>query len=126
MLKSIAVAFVLALLLVFPSWSQSPFGTDPPPPVIKSTAQSAPVPAEAALIPAVKMMEEFKDSDVKFDVNELVNILRDPRHEGWVLAAYPDPRTGQPLIGAGFSLDLTERQHPQTDPLNPHQFLEPS
>ncbi len=71
-------------------------------------------------------MEEFKDSDVKFDVNELVNILRDPRHEGWVLAAYPDPRTGQPLIGAGFSLDLPEREHPQTDPLNPHQFLEPS
>ncbi len=126
MLKSIAVAFVLALSLVFPSWSQSPFGTDPAPPVITPAAQSAPVPAEAAVIPAVKMMEEFKDSDVKFDVNELVNILRDPRHEGWVLAAYPDPRTGQPLIGAGFSLDLPERQHPQTDPLNSHQFLEPS
>lgn len=72
------------------------------------------------------MMEEFKDSDVKFDIKELVDILRDRRHEGWVLAAYPDPRTGQPLIGAGFSLDLPERQHPQTDPLNPRQFLEPS
>jgi hypothetical protein len=124
MLKSIVVAFVFTPLLVFPAWSQSPFGTDPLPPVTSSTAQSAPT--EAAVIPAVKMMEEFKDSDVKFDVNELVNILRDPRHEGWVLAAYPDPRTGQPLIGAGFSLDLPERQHPQTDPLNPHQFLEPS
>jgi hypothetical protein len=72
------------------------------------------------------MMADFKDSGVKFDVNELVDILRDRRHEGWVLAAYPDPRTGQPLTGAGFSLDLPEREHPQTDPLNPNQFLEPS
>jgi len=126
MLKFIVVVIVLTLLQVFPAWAQSPFGTDPPPPVTTSTALSAPVPAEAPVIPAVKMMEEFKDSDVKFDLNELVNILRDPRHEGWVLAAYPDPRTGQPLIGGGFSLDLPERQHPQTDPLNPHQFLEPS
>ena len=71
-------------------------------------------------------MEEFKDTDVKFDMNELVDILRDRRHEGWVLAAYPDPRTAQPLIGAGFSLDLPEREHPQFDPNNPHPFLEPS
>ena len=55
-----------------------------------------------------------------------MGILRDRRHEGWVLAAYPDPRTGQPLIGAGFSLDLPERLHLQRDPLNPHPFLEPS
>jgi len=72
------------------------------------------------------MMEEFKDTDVKFDMNELVDILRDRRHEGWVLAAYPDPRTAQPLIGAGFSLDLPEREHPQLDANNPHPFLEPS
>jgi hypothetical protein len=72
------------------------------------------------------MLEEFKNSDVKFDLNELVDILRDRRHEGWVLAAYPDPRTSQPLIGAGFSLDLPERPHPQVDPLNPHPFLEAS
>lgn len=71
-------------------------------------------------------MEEFKDADVKFDMNELVDILRDRRHEGWVLAAYPDPRTAQPLIGAGFSLDLPEREHPQFDANNPHPFLEPS
>jgi hypothetical protein len=72
------------------------------------------------------MMADFKDSDVKFDINELVDVLRDRRHEGWVLAAYPDPRTGQPLIGAGFSLDLPERAHLQTDSFNPHPFLEPS
>jgi hypothetical protein len=75
---------------------------------------------------AVRMIEDFKDSDVKFDLNQLVDILRDRRHEGWVLAAYPDPRTAQPLIGAGFSLDLPEREHPQLDALNPHPFLEPS
>jgi hypothetical protein len=34
--------------------------------------------------------------------------------------------TRQPLIWAGFSLDLPEREHTQTDPLNLHQFLEPS
>ena len=72
------------------------------------------------------MLEEFKESDVKFDLNELTEILRDRRHEGWVLAAYPDPRTTQPLIGAGFSLDLPERPHPQPDPQNPHPFLEAS
>ncbi len=82
--------------------------------------------SEAAPTPAVQMIEGFKDTDIKFDLNELLDILRDHRHEGWVLAAYPDPRTSQPLIGAGFSLDLPTREHPQTDPLNPHPFLEPS
>jgi hypothetical protein len=52
--------------------------------------------------------------------------LRDPKHESWVLAAYPDPKTGRPLIGAGFSLDVQATDHPQLDPLNPHIFLEPS
>lgn len=80
----------------------------------------------AEQIPAVRMISGFKDADIKFNLNELVDILRDRRHEGWVLAAYPDPRTAQPLIGAGFSLDLPEREHPQTDSLNSHPFLEPS
>lgn len=87
----------------------------------------APVASPDALSsPAVRMLEDFKNADVKFDVNELTEILRDRRHEGWVLAAYPDPKTGQPLIGAGFSLDLPVREHPQPDSLNPHPFLEPS
>ena len=43
-----------------------------------------------------------------------------------MLAAYPDPKTSRPLIGAGFGLDIEAVQHPQSDPLNPHQFLEPS
>jgi len=43
-----------------------------------------------------------------------------------VLAAYPDPKTSRPLIGAGFSLDVQHIDHPQLDPLNPHPFIEPS
>jgi hypothetical protein len=74
----------------------------------------------------VEQLLAFKDSDLKFDLRDLMEILRDRRHEGWVLAAYPDPKTGHPLIGAGFSLDLPEREHPQLDQLNPHLFIEPS
>lgn len=92
-------------------------------------ALAATVPDQAAPIvasPAVRILRSFKDSDIKFNLNDLMDALRDKRHEGWVLAAYPDPKTSQPLIGAGFTLDLPERQHAQTDPLNPHPFLEPS
>ena len=116
----------MALFLSLPALSQNPSGADPNTLAGAPATQSAQVPSEAAVNPAVRMIANFRDSDVKFDVNALVDILRDRRHEGWVLAAYPDPRTGQPLIGAGFSLDLPEREHTQTDPLNPHQFLEPS
>jgi hypothetical protein len=103
-----------------------------------SSASAIPVPStipgtiarasqEAAALPdAVKTLMDFRASDAKFDVDDLMDVLRDKRHEGWVLAAYPDPKTGQPLIGAGFSLDLPERIHIQRDPLNPHPFLEPS
>jgi hypothetical protein len=73
-----------------------------------------------------QVLLDFKDSDIKFSLPEMMEILRDHRHEGWVLAAYPDPNTGRPLIGAGFSLDVQPTVHPQRDPLNPHPFLEPS
>lgn len=76
--------------------------------------------------PAVQALLAFHDSDVRFRLPDLMDILRDRRHEGWVLTAYPDPKTSRPLIGAGFSLDLPERPHLQLDPLNPHGFLEPS
>ena len=69
---------------------------------------------------------DFKEAEIKFNLQSLMNTLRDQQHEGWVLAAYPDPNTHRPLIGAGFSLDVPAREHPQTDPLNPRQFLEPS
>jgi hypothetical protein len=69
---------------------------------------------------------DFKDSDIKFSLRSLMSTLRDRGHEGWVLAAYPDPKTKRPLIGAGFSLDVQAVDHPQTDLLNPHLFVEPS
>ena len=69
---------------------------------------------------------DFKDSDIKFKLETLMNILRDSRHESWVLSAYPDPKTDRPLIGAGFSLDVMATHHIQRDPLNPNQFIEPS
>lgn len=69
---------------------------------------------------------EFDVTGAKFGIESLMRVLKDSKHEGWVLAAYPDPKTGRPLIGAGFSLDVEAREHVQSDPLNPHQFLEPS
>jgi len=95
---------------------------------ILSTATTPETPAaSAAPMPAlIQPLVAFRDSEVKFSLPELMDLLRDRRHEGWVLAAYPDPKTGRPLIGAGFSLDLPEREHAQTDPLNPHPFVEPS
>src|ERR1700689_997849 len=73
-----------------------------------------------------QVLLDFKDSDIKFSLPVMMETLRDHRHEGWVLAAYPDPNTGRPLIGAGFSLDVQAAMHPQRDPLNPHPFVEPS
>jgi hypothetical protein len=82
------------------------------------------VPPEASY--ASQPLFDFNDSDIKFRLGKLMNTLRDSRHESWVLAAYPDPKTSRPLIGAGFSLDVPATAHPQSDPLNPYIFLEPS
>jgi hypothetical protein len=102
------------------------------------SAPAAPLSAPAAAVaplasasvaapdPLVQALLGFHDSEVRFPLSGLMEILRDRRHEGWVLTAYPDPKTSRPLIGAGFSLDLPERPHPQPDSLNPHPFLEPS
>ena len=95
-----------------------------PPTVVTSAVQANANISSPA--PAAPQLFDFKDSDVKFDLERLMDTLRDRRHEGWVLAAYPDPKTSRPLIGAGFSLDLPAREHPQRDLLNPHPFLEPS
>ena len=83
---------------------------------------------ETASTPASSLdsLINFRDSEIKFPLATLMAVLRDNRHEGWVLAAYPDPTTSRPLIGAGFSLDVPATDHPQSDPLNPHTFLEPS
>jgi hypothetical protein len=96
------------------------------PPAAPVAFETRSIPALTAITPAVQLLEDFKGSEVKFELSDLMDLLRDRRHEGWVLAAYPDPKTGRPLIGAGFSLDLPAREHPQRDHLNPHPFLEPS
>lgn len=103
---------------------------------LASTATIRTLPLEhhsAAVLPAAFVVSsapqplfDLSDSNVKFNIARLMSVLRDDTHEGWVLAAYPDPKTSRPLIGAGFSLDLDARPHPQSDPLNPHSFLEPS
>jgi hypothetical protein len=95
-------------------------------PSVPLTSEAQLNPETSLVTPAMQQLLDFKDSDIKFELGSLMNILRDPRHEGWVLSAYPDPKTGRPLIGAGFSLDLPAREHPQHDPLNPHLFVEPS
>lgn len=122
------LAAALAALAQEPAHSalppSAPAALAAPPPA--SPAIPVPV-AESPTLPAsIQPLVAFRDSEVKFSFPELMEILRDRRHEGWVLAAYPDPKTGRPLIGAGFSLDLPDRPHPQTDPLNPHAFVEPS
>jgi hypothetical protein len=86
--------------------------------------QADAVPSPSA--PAEQVLLDFKDSDIKFNLQSLMSILRDRNHEGWVLAAYPDPQTSRPLIGAGFGLDVPATEHAQLDPLNPHPFIEPS
>jgi hypothetical protein len=80
------------------------------------------------LLPANQPLRliEFSNAQIRFNLEDLMSTLRDHQHEGWVLAAYPDPKTSRPLIGAGFSLDVPAREHPQSDPLNPNSFLEPS
>ena len=87
---------------------------------------SAQLPADAAAEDGAQRLLDFKDSDIKFNLQSLMETLRDHKHEGWVLAVYPDPNTNRPLIGAGFSLDVGATPHPQLDPLNPHLFVEPS
>src|ERR1700691_6229057 len=83
-------------------------------------------PSSAPSPDGVGQLLDFRDSDIKFNLESLMNILRDHRHEGWVLAAYPDPKTSRPLIGAGFSLDVQATEHTQRDPLTPHALVEPS
>lgn len=97
--------------------SESQLGTTPNASLVSTSRPAASAP------PA---LFDLSDSDVKFKLESLMSTLRDSRHESWVLAAYPDPKTSRPLIGAGFSLDVPATEHPQSDPLNPHTFLEPS
>jgi len=76
--------------------------------------------------PSLQPLLDFRNADIKFNMQGLMDLLRDRNHEDWVLAAYPDPNTELPLIGAGFSLEVAAIEHPQLDPINPNEFLEPS
>lgn len=127
------VCFVALLVaLSIPALCQSsvptpaPLAPQPAPAIAAESASSTALNVAPAMTPALQALLAFKESDVKFSIAALMDILRDKRHEGWVLAAYPDPKTSRPLIGAGFSLDLPEREHPQLDALNPNPFIEPS
>jgi hypothetical protein len=93
-------------------------------PAQEPVQNAMPLPAQPSF--AIQQLRSFTAADVKFDLHDLMALLRDHGHEGWVLAPYPDPKTRRPLIGAGFSLDLPAREHPQSDTLNPHPFIEPS
>jgi len=75
---------------------------------------------------ASRLLFNLTDPHTKFRLERLMWILRDNRHEGWVRTAYPDPVTGRPLIGGGFSLDLDSTEHGQRNPRNPFTFVEPS
>jgi hypothetical protein len=109
-----------------------PAAGEPSPPLQFSAAPSVTLlpqsisPGNPAPRDGAQVLLDFKDNDIKFSLPSMMEILRDHRHEGWVLAAYPDPNTGRPLIGAGFSLDVPAAAHPQRDPFNPHPFVEPS
>ena len=114
----------LGVAMVVLAAAVSAFGQTADTPAVSALQSDAPAIAVPSATPAVQMLQAFRDSDVKFDVNTLIGLLRDRNHEGWVLAAYPDPKTGQPLIGAGVSIDLPAREHLQLDPLNSNPFLE--
>ena len=100
----------------------TPAATVSPAPITVGSTASVALPTAEPLAPLI----DFKESEIKFSLQSLMDTLRDSQHEGWVLAAYPDPNTHRPLIGAGFSLDVPATDHPQIDLLNPHPFLEPS
>jgi hypothetical protein len=123
-----ATLMLAAALPVFAQTAPSPSADAPVPLAQPSLPSLAPqtTPQPAPLPASIRPLIDFRPSDIRFSLGDLTDLLRDRRHEGWVLSAYPDPKTGRPLIGAGFSLDLPEREHPQTDPLNPHAFVEPS
>lgn len=140
--------FILAALLVFvmvapeqltmgqatPPAAQEPSPQVQSPPSAPLTPQNLPLETQPRSLflflpevsPTPQALFDFRDSDIKFRLASLMSVLRDSGHEGWVLAAYPDPKTSRPLIGAGFGLDVMATEHVQRDPLNPHPFLEPS
>jgi hypothetical protein len=132
--KKCILAALLAVLIVSPlnyASGQIAPSTVHDSPRASFSAEPVSVPPERidsspSNINSADMLLKFKDSDIKFRLEHLMNILRDKKHEGWVLTAYPDPATALPVIGAGFSLCVRETHHVQRNPLNPNAFIEPS
>lgn len=128
------LAAILPLLIASPLRNAS--GQMAPPTVDDAPRASFSVPRASAPpegndsslsnISSANVLLKFRDSDTKFRLERLMNILRDKKHEGWVLTAYPDPTTALPVIGAGFSLSVRETRHVQPNSLNPNPFIEPS
>lgn len=117
--KQIVLAATLALVAAL--YSGEAAGQAP-----TAAAESCVAASSATPPPVEPEALNFDISGTRFSMESLMRVLKDSKHEGWVLAAYPDPKNSRPLIGAGFSLDVEAREHVQSDPLNPHQFLEPS
>ena len=115
----------MTLFLGLPALSQNPSGAEPNTLATAPVAQSAQVPSEAAVSPTVRMIANFRDwTSSSMSMRWWIFCATGGTKAGcWRLIPTQD-RTA--AIGAGFSLDLPEREHTQTDPLNPHQFLEPS
>jgi hypothetical protein len=125
LLAGLAITAASAQQQVASAGTSTPVISRPAAMPVDDPTRLLPVPATG--IPAsLDPLFELTNSDVKFQLPALMATLSDRKHEGWVLFAYPDPKTAQPLIGAGFTLDLPARAHPQGNPLNSHQFLEPS
>src|ERR1700757_801785 len=76
--ETFAIASV-AIALGSPAVSQEAPEMPTPASARAQSAVTAPTPVISPT-PAVRILEEFKAADVKFDVNELVDILRDRRH----------------------------------------------
>src|SRR5271165_2964749 len=119
---------LLAVAIIVIASGTTAFGQVAPPDSSLTTkpVSVAATPSNVQAASTSQPLFDFRESDIKFSLTSLMRTLRDSGHEGWVLAAYPDPKTSRPLIGAGFGLDVVATEHIQRDPLNPNPFLEPS
>src|SRR5260370_35344968 len=65
------------------------------------SSQEPPLPGNGA-----PELLDFRDADIKFSLDRLMDILRDHQHAGWGMAASPDPTTPRRLSGAVCSLSV--------------------
>jgi hypothetical protein len=130
--RVLIATFVLAIIQVQSTRGQSPLAQPLRSASVSAATRDLPPeshepslrlsPSDVSLPP--QSLFDLENPDIKFRVESLMNLLRDSKHESWVLAAYPDPKTSQPLIGAGFNLAVPATEHLQSNPLNPYPFIE--